>query len=220
MDDDFKKLISTYNNDPAFSGVDPSLMAGMEYDPVSTPSYDSSYSGVASASVTSKDVDSMKDILAKLSSVSESTVNHITESARINPELAEAITTQRVPGQVRFANKYSIQILDEAKKRFNVIDSHHVAIATDLYLYESAYAIVKLLNKGYAALDPAIREIIVLEERYHSNRTDAARFRQRHKQSTQLKESRNIDIYAAKYQRARDNALEAKDLIQQILDNL
>jgi len=79
---------------------------------------------------------------------------------------------------------------------------------------------VKLLNKGYAALDPAIREIIVLEERYHSNRTDAARFRSRHKQASQLKESREVDIYAAKYQRARDNALEAKHQIQQILDNI
>jgi len=215
MDDDFKKLISTYS-DPAFSGVDPSLMAGIEYDPVTTYDTSSSYN----AGVTTKDVDSMKDILSKLSSVTESTVGTLTESARNNPELTEAITTQRVPGQVRFANKYSIQILDEDKKRFNVIDAHGAAIATDLYLYESAYAIVKLLNKGYAALDPAIREIIVLEERYHSNRSDAGRFRQRHKQAQQLKESRNVDIYAAKYQRARDNALDAKHSIQQILDNL
>lgn len=227
-DDDLAKLAGAYSTysaptpvqssqsiDPAFAGVDPSLLAGMEYDPVSSGS---AYNGpVGAVPVTSKEVDSMKNLLSKLNDLGQTTASSVASSARHSRELAEAIHIQRKPDRVVFDNKYEIRIVDEnAKKRFDVVDSYGMTIAESLFLYESAYAIVKLLNKGVPALDPRIRQIVVHEEQYGSARADAMRFKKRHA----IAESAQRDIYAAKYQKARDNALEAKHQVQEILKRL
>lgn len=216
MEDDIKKLAGAYSasTDPAFAGVDPSLLAGMEYDPVSSSQ---PYFPATAVPITSKEVDSMKNLLSKLNTLGESTAGSVAKTARYSPELTEAIHTTRKSDRVVFDNKYEIRIVEEdAKKRFDVVDSYGVVIASELFLYESAYAIVKLLNKGIPALDPRIRQIVVFEEQYGSARADAVRFKKRHA----ISESAQKDIYAAKYQKARDNALEAKHQVQEILKHL
>ncbi len=213
MDDDIKKMYG--NVDPAFAGVDPSLLAGMEYDPVASSS--ASYSSASVVPVSSKEVDSMKDLLSKLNHLGEGTATEVAGSARNNRELSEAIRTVRKPDRVVFDNKFEIRIVEEDnKKRFDVVDSYGATIAADLFLYESAYAIVKLLNNGVPALDPKIRQIVGFEEQYGAARQDAVRFKKRHA----ISESAQKDIYAAKYQRARDTALEAKHQVQEILKRL
>lgn len=217
MEDDIKKLAGAYSaplNDPAFAGVDPSLLAGMDYDPVASQP---PYIPASVVPVSTGEVDSMKSLLTKLNSMGESAASSVASSARYNRELTEAIHTTRKPDRVVFDNKYEIRIVEEdAKKRFDVVDTYGVVIASELFLYESAYAIVKLLNKGIPALDPRIRQIVGFEEQYGSFRSDAARFKKRHA----ISESAQKDIYAAKYQKARDNALEAKHQVQEILKRL
>lgn len=210
MTDDIKKTASIYS-DPTFAGVDPSLLGDIEYDPVSTSL------PLGAMPVSSKDVSSMKDLLGRLADLSESTTTSLVESARTNSELSEAIRTRRTPNSVVFDNQFEIQIIEGKRKRFNVVESQGTVVAEHLYLYESAHAIVKLLNRGKPALDPQIRHIVGLEENYSSAYLDAMRFK---KKLSVLRESRERDIYSAKYQHARERALEAKYQIESILKNL
>lgn len=221
--DEFTKLIQSYKEnqsqvDPMYAGVDLSwveLDEPLDTMPYQTPSY-----GIPAAPVSSKDVDQMKSILEKFTSVGESTATTIADQATRSSYLSEAIDTHRTEDSVIFGNKYKIEIIAEDKKRFNVVDTKGNTIASDLYLYEAAYAIVKYLNSGVPALSPAIRKIIVLEERYYSNRADAARFKKRYQKANTLRESRDADIFAARYQSAKENALDAKRQIQTILNSI
>lgn len=146
----------------------------------------------------------------------------VREQASSEPMLAEAFNTQYDGSKVVIGDRYEIRIKPTAEaKSFDVVDSvTNQIIADNLCIYEAAYGIVKLLNKGYAALDPHIRKIVFLEQQYYNAKGEAIVFKKKVQKAKTLGESRNADINAAKFQNAKTVALNAKNQISKIVESL
>lgn len=178
------------------------LMKILNEDTGSNDSYDSIPQQRAISKDT--DVDAMKEILEAFSSATSNTVTALSET---RPEM---LAVERINNRVVFDKKFEIIISEN--KRYTVIDQNRTVVAEDLTLYESALGIVRKLNEGCSYLHPAIRKIVALEERYASSRNEARML----KENYQKAKGPKADILAAKYQSARDIAVEAKNLIKML----
>src|SRR5690606_26061927 len=109
----------------------------------------------------------------------------------------------------------------KSRKEYSVVHSESKQkIAEKLIVYEAAHAIVRLLNRGHDFESRKIQEVIDLEEQYFRNRQDAARFKQRFDRCIELGEQAAADVFEARYQTARANALAAQDQIKSLNESI
>lgn len=178
--------------------------------------------GVKPTNLTKPDVADMKAILERFNGVVDVARETLLEEAQTNQVAKEALITVPTDKGARIG-QYEIRtrVLESikgAKKLYDVYSkSGNYLIAKDLMLYEAAYALVKALNTGKLINDPIVKRILQLEEHFCTHRSDAARFRKRHGTAAQNNDQVNMDIYEAKYQNARTNALGVRHELKKIL---
>lgn len=161
-----------------------------------------------------------KRLMSLFEDSAKSASKEIVNESNSSSEIREGLNSYEDynDNKIKFKNNYSIKYsyLDEDnnKKIYDVIDEkNNIIVAKNLYLYESAYSIVNNLNKGKNYLDPKIRYIIYLEEKYVRNRIDTIHYKQKIKEAKK-NNSPKINVYEAKYGKAKSNAKFIKNHIK------
>lgn len=166
---------------------------------------------------TQADITAMANILAKINNVNTvRPANVLNESA--DSELAEAIQTERTANGVN-VGRYQIMIKENLKRLagkqyYSVYNSiTNDVIADDLSLYETALAVVRLLNAGKFANCKEIRKLFEQDDLYTAHKVDALMYKRR-LQNT--KDEMKHDIYESRYQASIDKAMLAKKQIKSL----
>ena len=173
--------------------------------------------------VSNKDIEEMTKILGLFEDVAENTASNIIDDSEIDYEVYEALQTKKTNSGVSIGPRYEIKTkeinsISGSKKAYDIIDIYEKEeIATNLYLYEAAHAIVRLLNKGIPHLDPKIRRVIGLEESYMKNRHDASVFKQKYQKARSQQNIQQMDIYESRFEVSKSKALKIKDEIKGLL---
>jgi hypothetical protein len=168
---------------------------------------------VTSSSVSTPDIDAMKNILLKLKEADAGAPARISEASRSDSQFAEALVTDKTPTGVRIGN-WEIVVNESARgKSYDVTDSSGLMIAKDLYLYDAAYGITKRLNEGVGITDVRVRDFLKLEEDYAKNLQDAATFKERAKSLREKGENSRAAIAEDRFDNSSSQALSAHDEI-------
>ena len=162
-----------------------------------------------------------------INATDETKVENITkktvEQGENNKELYEALHTQKTDDGVRVGSwKIEQNIIENSNKKiFNVIHvDTHEPIAKDLMLYEAAYALVKMFNKGYTITDGKVQEIVNLEERFSTSYSDASQFKKKSKQCFNKGNYNKGNMFEARFDKSRSSALKIKETIKNKLNNI
>ena len=213
----YLKLFEQYES---VLGQDPQQATGQTL-PTTHPTLSTCASGRSSGDPS---VDAMKNILEKFNSVANQTAESLAESVNHSSDVREAIQTKKLEHGVQIGNWQVVTRLMEGQTNKKVFEVSHATnnqiLYSDLAVYEAALAVVKYLNTGMTLSDPKIRTVLDLEETFNRNRIDAARFKQRYKRCQELKEHEAADVFAARYQVARANALVAQDQLKSLLETI
>jgi len=157
-----------------------------------------------------------------LNEFTENTARKLDESMELFPEVREAVRTQR-QGDKLVIGEW--EVISESKngksERFRIIHNKtDETIAKDLFLKESAQAIVKMLNRGITINDPKFFQLLEADRKYSSSLIDMSTFKKAKSRYLNESKDRQADTAEARYQFARDKAVESKLLIQKILKSL
>jgi len=173
----------------------------------------------------SPDAGDMKRILEAFMGANEDAYGSLREEAETSPRLREAMQTRRTDHGVQIGGWEVRAKLNESAgrevKTYDVLNANSKERLFDgLVILEAAHAIVRYLNKGLATDHNKITEIADLEEVYRRNRQDAAIFKKRYNRCVELKETAAGEVFEARYQKSRAQAIIANDQIKTILDNI
>lgn len=159
--------------------------------------------------MSSPDIDAMKKILEAFHGVENSTLN----AAEKDSTLKEALQTERTPKGARIGSWEIVVKENKGVKRYDVVSTDgKTVIASDLYLYEAAYGLVKELNKGSAINGKPVRDLLKLEEDFARNRDNAAHYKQRAK-TLREKDEFKAAVAEDRFDEAQRQALSAHDEI-------
>ena len=168
--------------------------------------------------VTSADVDAMASVLTRLNSLSNHVVDDmITESVQ-NSSTTEALVTERIQHGVK-VGRYQILVKEDSsrtagKQFYSIYNSlTNDTIADDISLYETALAVVRLLNAGKFANDVAIRKLFEQDDAYTSHRVDAITYKRR---IATTQDSDKRGIYESRLQSSMDRCMAAKKIIKML----
>lgn len=203
------------------------LQEGTDAGPVAgtvEPTYNQSYTREAPS--LSENANDMKRILESFYRAGGEVVEDLRETAKKDPTLREAMSTKETPtGAVIGGWEVRVRLTETKSKKqlkeYDIIDpTRQYVMFERLSLYEAAHAMVRYLNKGLDPEHQKIQEIADLEETYRRNRQDAAQFKRRFERCVELDEMAAADVFEARYQKARAQAIAASDQIKSILDNI
>jgi hypothetical protein len=171
------------------------------------------------------DVSGMKDILSKLSVVTDNTVVSLNESAQYDIDVREALETERTETGTRIGSwEIHTNVYEKMGKEIKTFDVFNVhtkeTIAEDLYLYEVAHGLVRLFNRGDKLNSQNVRQLLTLEEQYTRNRIDALRFKKRYQDSIKSNDRTTAGIMESRYQKSRQEALSAKNRISELYESI
>jgi hypothetical protein len=163
----------------------------------------------------SPDTAAMKNVLSKFY---KSLGDAMAESV-VQPELSQAMETRRIPQGLQ-VRKYKILVNETQlpnggiKKRYSVQHQNGDILAEDLQVGAAALQLVHYLNAGKKINDRNIIKILQLEEKYVSFRNEAIRYKQLYRAADKMGKTSKRDIYEAKYQHARNIAIETKNELE------
>jgi hypothetical protein len=147
----------------------------------------------------------------KVTNAAKVATKQLLTEAAFNPELAEALETTPTEDGVKIG-KWRIRAkLSESKKRkyFDVFHSTtNQTIAKNLFIYEAALALVRLLNKGKPINSPEIKQVLALEEQYASARTKALQYK-----ITSLRALKENNVVKSEIYENRYDVIVAKALL-------
>lgn len=172
--------------------------------------------------VSAEDTLAMKKILEKMYKSAEKITENIAEVSEFNDYGRDLIIAKN--NTVNIGNKYEIKVrfsetLGSKKNFYDIFETGtNKCLCKDLFLFEAAEAIVKLLNRGENILGEKIRKVVFFEQKYVKNRQDAAVFKKRLTESKNKR--RDYKIYEMKYINAKEEALKAKKKIIEIINGL
>ena len=201
--------------DPESINAMKNIMMRMNGDTVSEPSIEQITQQPLSDQDTSQhEISEMKILLEKMM---HGSAKSIVDDAQSCDELREAITTTVTPSVVTYETGHEIRIThNNGVKRYDVVTASNELVANDLTLFEAANSIVRLLNKGEIPLSNKIRNIIVLEERYYSNKKKTGVFKRRYAEAKAVGNTTKMDIYESKYSVSKGIALQARDELKSL----
>jgi len=169
--------------------------------------------------ITKADVDAMANVLRSLDGISNDVVDTMLTESVSNPYLAEALHTERLPNGVK-VGRYQILEKEDPKrlagKQFYSIYNSltNDTIADDISLYETARAVVRMLNSGKFANSPEIRNLFEQDDAYTSHRVDAIMYKR--KMASAANPAKR-DIYESRYQASLDRCMAAKKNIKTLV---
>lgn len=111
--------------------------------------------------------------------VARKVASKIAYGAKSDPVLAEALQTRQVPNSIHRSvqvGNYAVFSIPNAngKNRYDVADQNSGnKLVGDLYMVETANAIVKLMNKGHSFYSPEIKNLLEFESTYKKHYADA-----------------------------------------------
>lgn len=185
------------------------------WDPNSTP-----------AGVTGEDVNWMKNIMERFESGAGEMTQNLAEESKTNSRLNEAMQTERTDRGARIGSWEIQQNVTETEsgKSKKYYDVYNTAtgepIARDLLIYEAAHALVKLLNRGETLTDQSVRDVLRLEENFSRAYYDAAQHKSRHKKHLREGRQEKADLYEARFDASRQQALDSKEKLKKVLRKL
>lgn len=166
--------------------------------------------------VTRADVDAMAGVLGRLNKISNSVVDGmITESASLQ-DSSDAIYTERTTTGVK-VGRYQILVKEDQKRLagkqyYSIYNSlTNDVIADDISLYETALAVVRLMNSGKFANSTEVRKLFEQDDLYTSHRVDALVYK---KKMLVTKDPSKRDIFESRYQASLDRCMMAKKNIK------
>ena len=168
--------------------------------------------------VTNADISAMSDVLSKLNSISNHVVDNMITESVTQPQISEALHTQKLPNGIK-VGRYQILVKEDAqrlagKQFYSIYNSlTNDTIADDISLYETALAVVRLLNKGKFANSAEVRQLFENDDAYTSHKVDAINFKRRLKT---VKDPAKQDIYESRLQASMDRCMAAKKLIKML----
>jgi|HigsolmetaAR201D_1030396.scaffolds.fasta_scaffold00682_26 hypothetical protein len=171
---------------------------------------------LAESSVSGKELtpeaQAMKEILTRLQG-ENGVIESLARTSETDPELREALMTERTDKGARIG-RWNIIVKEGEIKTYDVATDDGTVIASDLYLYEAAYGLVKYLNAGYPINSKPVRELLEKEEQYARVRTDALTYKMRSKSHRE----RGNDFRAAVNEdRLAEASRQAEKLHEEIL---
>ena len=152
-------------------------------------------------------IQEMKSILERFYTASQS----ITEEASSDPELREALMTERTSRGSRIG-EWEIQVREDGKRKFyDVVQIDGSAcIASDLLLYEAAHGLVRILNGGGKLNSKPALGLLRAEQDYASALNDAVLYKH---YIVKNPRGARTPIYEAKYSAAKQRAIAARDTV-------
>jgi len=172
-----------------------------------------------------RDISAMTDLLSKLNSIADDvTDNLVTESVR-NTEIQTAITTSVNSAGVK-VGQYQIDRCEDpnrvaGKQYYNI---YHIRsgdiIAEQVTLYETALAVVKLLNSGSFVNNPKISRLFEYDNSYANHKIDALSYKRKSRTAEKKNLFEKIDLYEARFQASMQRAMECKQNIRSIAENI
>lgn len=192
--------------------------------PSATPSEGnpSEISSVPLVESLSKDpeMDKFKNIMDNFYTTAKDAVEMLVESAEQDKEIKEALQTEKNQKGVKIG-KWQIIINEDPNSRpKKVYDIIHTitkeVIARDLFLYEAAHALVRLLNKSYAINDEEVKTILSLEEKYVKQRESAYRFKRMAIKTSNAGDAARAAMFEDRCDRAREEAVLVREQIKEL----
>jgi len=179
----------------------------------------------ATTHVPATDTHAMKKILESFYGAAGDAITEMVDSSAYDPRLNEALNTKRTDeGAIIGSWEVRVHLVESSGSTRKVYDVLHPGSKSVLFnklvIFEAAHAIVRYLNKGLAPDHVKIVEIADLEEMYRRNRQDAVIFKKRFERCLELKEEAAAEVFEARHQKARAQAIAANDSIKTILDNI
>ena len=172
-----------------------------------------------------KDIAAMSDILTKLHNITDDVTDDlITESAR-NTEVQTAMTTSVNSTGVK-VGQYQIDRCEDpnriaGKQYYNI---YHIRsgdiIAEQVTLYETALTVVKLLNSGAYVNNPQVSRLFEYDNNYAGHKIDALGYKRKVKAAERKNLFEKIDLYEARFQASMQRAMECKQNIRSISENI
>lgn len=199
--------------DDAYTGemITEGYLGSDVYDP--TPSdYVPEPTHARPTSIGSPDTEAMKEVLLRLQNLSESAAP--AQDGMVDHELKEALVTVPTPRGARIG---SWEIIKNQGKlpTYDVVSADgSTTIAKDLYVYEAAYGLTKVLNKGVPINDSRVTELLRLEESFVTKRNDAEAYKQRAKKFRESGEDHRANVAEDRHD---DVARQAQQLHEDIL---
>jgi hypothetical protein len=142
------------------------------------------------------------------------------------PMLAEALNTERTETGVKIGAWEIVKKLRESRMgnpetyfRVRNVNTGQ-QIKASFMINESARAMVKLLNNGVSLNHPTIREIARLEIEYRTAKSRALEEKRYYKRAEAKDKQFKMDLYEAKYEAARTQALFIREQIKNIFYRL
>ena len=168
--------------------------------------------------VTNADIHAMSDVLSKLNSITNHVVDDMITESVAHPQISEALHTQKLSNGIK-VGRYQILVKEDAqrlagKQFYSIYNSlTNDTLADDISLYETAIAVVRLLNKGKFANSAEVRQLFENDDAYTSHKVDAINFKRRLKT---VKDVAKQDIYESRLQASMDRCMAAKKLIKNL----
>lgn len=182
--------------------------------------------------VTESDVKDMKSILERFNQATVDIAQNLAKEVIYekdfykDTELKEAIMTRPTDSGVQIG-KWEIRIIVEEKsngkeqKRYSVVhNKNNMVIAEDLVLYEAAYGIVKLLNRGKTITSSDIKEILKIEDRYNELRSEALNFKRRSINAYKQKDEKSAQIFENKFEHSKSLASMSHKQLKKLVESL
>lgn len=148
---------------------------------------------------------SFVNITNNFAEVAEQSVRMLVEEANNNPELAEAFDTERLDNGVRigkwviFTKMYEMFKNHEIKVFDIVHNQTKQKIVENLFVYDAAKGLVRLLNKGIPMNSKEAMNIMKLEEQYVANKQDAYRYYRRAKLANKKGDYEVAELYESRH---------------------
>lgn len=190
------------------------------------PQVDTAVELAGAGQVTSRDIQAMADVLQKLNTVMESTHKGLWQESAHDPEVREALITEKQHHAVKIG-QYKIHVTEDAdrtagKQHYSVVNVvSGDTLAHELSLYEAAHGLVRMLNKGLWINSPQVRSLLEAEATYTGHRIDAIRYhrmiQKAHKQPTV---DNKLDLYETRKQTSLDKSMQAKRMVKKIYSEI
>ena len=178
---------------------------------------------VSAPFTTNEDVKHMASILERFYSITDETAEMLVEESKTVPEVRRAIITEKTETGVR-VGKWEIRVrLDESRRKatkyYSVVQAGSgTMLAEDLMLFEAADLLVKYFNEGKTVTSKEVMDVLRFEEKFSVNWNDAVRFRRASQKHLSDGDRKAAEIFEARYDKAKDEALMAKNTIKRLYE--
>lgn len=163
----------------------------------------------------------MRNDMVRLMSGLRDGVQELKQDAKTDRTLREAIITKQTDAGVKIGEYEIIVHDDDGQKSFDVMENDtYSLIAAEMSLYESAHAIVRLLNSGFSKNSSKINEIVSLDEQYGRGLADAVICRHRAKKLNETGQYDRAEIMEIRYDSAKVRALTAQNTLARLIERM